>query len=116
MNPNNPTADGLCALLNEPEPTAETYPDTVAADEAREAPSSKLSCVERERRNELIDLAVSQLPPRCREAFRLRIIEERPYEEIALRVGVDAQTARRFVARALAHCYHVIKRGESVPA
>lgn len=35
-----------------------------------------------------------------------------PFEEIAERVGVDARTAKRYVARALAHCQRVISTAE----
>jgi hypothetical protein len=45
----NPTVDGLCALLDKQQLAAETYPDTAAVDKAREVPSSKPFCVERER-------------------------------------------------------------------
>src|SRR5262249_44146962 len=36
-----------------------------------------------------------------REALRLRVVEERPYPEVALRLGVTEQTARMRVSRAL---------------
>ena len=36
-----------------------------------------------------------------RDALRLRVIDERPYAEVALRLGVSEQTARKRVSRAL---------------
>jgi RNA polymerase sigma-70 factor (ECF subfamily) len=41
------------------------------------------------------------LSPEQREALSLRIVEERPYEEIAARLGVSEQTARARVSRGL---------------
>jgi RNA polymerase sigma-70 factor (ECF subfamily) len=36
-----------------------------------------------------------------REALRLRVVEERPYEELACRLGISEQTARARVSRGL---------------
>lgn len=41
------------------------------------------------------------LSPEQREALSLRIVEERPYEEIAEQLGVSEQTARARVSRGL---------------
>ncbi len=45
--------------------------------------------------------AMSELKPRDQEAVRLRIVEERPYEDVAHALGVSEQTARARVSRAL---------------
>ena len=41
------------------------------------------------------------LPPDQREALRLRVVEERPYDELARTLGITEQTARARVSRAL---------------
>ena len=78
------------------------------------APSPEPLCMAHERIG-LMERALEELPPRCRQAFMLRMLEDRPYEEVALLVGVDLRTAKRYVARALAHCQRVIDMAEKAP-
>jgi RNA polymerase sigma factor (sigma-70 family) len=78
------------------------------------APSPEPLCIAHERIG-LIERALEELPPRCRQAFMLRMVDERQYEEVALLLGVDARTAKRYVARALAHCQRVINMAERGP-
>jgi RNA polymerase sigma-70 factor (ECF subfamily) len=78
------------------------------------APSPEPLCIAHERIG-LVERALEELPPRCRQAFMLRILDDRQYEEVALLVGVDARTAKRYVARALAHCQRVINMAERGP-
>ena len=51
----------------------------------------------------LIRRAVSELPGRCREAFRLRKLEDRSVEEVATIMGVSDRMVRKFIGRALAY-------------
>jgi RNA polymerase sigma-70 factor, ECF subfamily len=44
---------------------------------------------------------VERLPAPQREAVRLRMVEERDYEEVAARLGISQQTARARVSRGL---------------
>jgi RNA polymerase sigma-70 factor (ECF subfamily) len=44
---------------------------------------------------------LARLSPEQREALALRVVEERPYEEIAERLGVSEQTVRARVSRGL---------------
>ncbi|MBE2317933.1 RNA polymerase sigma factor [Solirubrobacter sp. CPCC 204708] len=69
-----------------------------------------LSDVEYERVEELAGLAelrarvaalVGDLPPESREALRLRVLEERPYPEVAAALGIAEPAARARVSRAL---------------
>lgn len=69
-----------------------------------------LSAEEHERIEALIDLAEARplisealagLGADQREALRLRVIDELPYEEVAVRLGVSEQTARARVSRGL---------------
>jgi len=45
--------------------------------------------------------ALASLPPRQREAVRLRVVEELPYAQVASRLGCSALAARIRVSRAL---------------
>lgn len=45
--------------------------------------------------------ALASLTPEHREALRLRVVEERPYPEVARSLGISEQTARARVSRAL---------------
>jgi RNA polymerase sigma factor (sigma-70 family) len=51
----------------------------------------------------LLRLAVSELPARCREAFRLHKLEDLPFDEVAARMGVTERMVRKFVSRALVY-------------
>lgn len=44
---------------------------------------------------------LERLSDQTREALRLRIVEERPYEEVALALGISEQAARARVSRGL---------------
>ena len=69
-----------------------------------------LSDVEYERVEELAGLSelrarvaelVEELPAQAREALRLRVLEERPYPEVAAALGIAEPAARARVSRAL---------------
>lgn len=49
----------------------------------------------------LLRCAVAELPDRCRHAFRLHKLEDRPFDEVAKLMGVSERMVRKFVARAL---------------
>jgi RNA polymerase sigma-70 factor (ECF subfamily) len=61
----------------------------------------------------LLERAMQELPEPTRTAFVLRIFDELPFEQVAARVSVDIRSAKRYVARALAHCQHVINEAEA---
>jgi RNA polymerase sigma factor (sigma-70 family) len=50
---------------------------------------------------EVLGAELSKLTPDQREALRLRVVEERPYEEVAASLGVSEATARARVSRGL---------------
>lgn len=52
-------------------------------------------------KNEKLNLAIQQLPPRQKEAIYLRFYEEKSYEEITFIMSVNYQTARKFIYKAL---------------
>jgi RNA polymerase sigma-70 factor, ECF subfamily len=50
---------------------------------------------------DLVAGELAALPEDQREALRLRVVEERPYDELARTLGITEQTARARVSRAL---------------
>jgi RNA polymerase sigma-70 factor, ECF subfamily len=70
-------------------------PRLLARDAALEAIDDRRSLSESERR------ALASLPARDRELLQLRVIEERPYGEIAVRLRCTPQAARHRVSRLL---------------
>ena len=80
-------------------------PEAVAPDEDLEAVEERLSLPAAAVR------AASELPAGERELLRLRVVEERPYREIAERLGCSQQAARLRVSRALRRL-HATLEGE----
>jgi RNA polymerase sigma-70 factor (ECF subfamily) len=70
-------------------------PRLFARDAALDAVLDRRSLSESERR------AVASLPERDRELLQLRVIEERPYRDIAVRLRCTPQAARHRVSRLL---------------
>ncbi|HEX3391308.1 MAG TPA: sigma-70 family RNA polymerase sigma factor [Solirubrobacteraceae bacterium] len=58
---------------------------------------------------------VADLPREQREAVRLRVLEDLPYNEIAERLGVSVQTTRMRVSRALRRLAYDLDRDEGSP-
>jgi RNA polymerase sigma-70 factor (ECF subfamily) len=70
-------------------------PRVIAPDGNFDAVDERLSLSESERR------ALASLPERDRELLRLRVVEERPYRDIAVRLQCTPQAARLRVSRLL---------------
>jgi RNA polymerase sigma-70 factor, ECF subfamily len=66
------------------------------------------------RRTELAR-AVAELPPEQRDALRLRVVEERPYREVAQVLGISEETARARVSRALRALSNLVSNLERSP-
>lgn len=87
--------DGLAA-----QPTSGSAPSTEAIVESRE----RLAIVER---------AVGQLPPRCYQAFMLRIVEGRRFAQVGSEMGITERMAKIHVARAMEYLQHCIDTAEA---
>ncbi|MBL8265906.1 RNA polymerase sigma factor [Steroidobacter sp.] len=48
--------------------------------------------------------ALNELPPKPRQAFVRHVVEGYSPREVALELGVDERTVRKFITRALLHC------------
>lgn len=57
-------------------------------------------------------VVLKQLSPKCQAAVALRFTENLSYREVAVRLGVSAQMAKKYVAQALAHCRRRMARLE----
>ena len=44
------------------------------------------------------------MPPKCQAAVLLRFAHGFSYSEVAIRLGVSPQMARKYVLQALSHC------------
>jgi RNA polymerase sigma factor (sigma-70 family) len=53
---------------------------------------------------DVIKAALRELPEKCRRAFLLHVVAERPVPEIAIELHVTERMVRYHVARGLAHC------------
>jgi RNA polymerase sigma factor (sigma-70 family) len=51
----------------------------------------------------LLEQAISELPPKCREAFRLHRLEDRPIADVALKMGVSERMIHKHLCRALVY-------------
>lgn len=56
------------------------------------------------RRVARLAVVMQQLRPKCRAAAELRYTHEMSFREIALRLGISPQMAKKYVAQALCHC------------
>lgn len=56
--------------------------------------------------------AISELPSAQQQALKLRVVEERPYAEVAARLGISEQVARSRVSRALGAMRDVLAEQE----
>jgi RNA polymerase sigma-70 factor (ECF subfamily) len=78
--------------------------DEVAAHEQLEtlpAFDRDLDAVQRAAR---LRVVLRQLRPKCQAAVTLRFAEDLSYREIAIRLGVSPQMAKKYVSQALVHC------------
>jgi RNA polymerase sigma-70 factor (ECF subfamily) len=82
-------------------------PPALAPDDDLEAVEERLSLPAAALR------AVRDLPASEREILTLRVVEERPYREIAERLGCSSQAARLRVSRALHRLHATVEGGPS---
>jgi RNA polymerase sigma-70 factor (ECF subfamily) len=77
------------------------------------APSPE-SLLYTEQQLKLVEEALNQLPPKCVEAFVLRIVEERSFQEVAGHMGVSERMAKLYVARAAQFCQSYLNAAEAL--
>lgn len=76
------------------------------------APSTE-SVVESRERLAIVERAIRELPPRCRQAFLLRILDGRRFAQIGREMGITERMAKVHVARALQYLQHCLDRADA---
>lgn len=79
---------------------------------AEPIPSTE-SVVEVSQRLAIIEKAISELPPRCRQAFDLRIIEGRRFAQVGREMGITDRMAKVHVARAMEYLQECLDCAET---
>lgn len=75
-------------------------PGDVAAD----MPSAETAIIDKERLRRL-EVAISELPLRCRQVFTLRRIDGLPPDKVAARLGITVNAVAKHVRIAVQHCH-----------
>ena len=60
--------------------------------------------VDASKRAARLQVVLKQLRPKCQAAVALRFTHGLSYREVAIRLGVSPQMAKKYVAQALSHC------------
>ena len=63
---------------------------------------------------DIVNAALDELPPRCREVFLLRRLGSLQTEEVARRAGISGRMVRLYVAQALVHCHRSLRRAHAL--
>lgn len=90
----------------------ERFAQVVQVEAEQVAPSTE-TVVDARQRLELIERAVAQLPPRCMDAFLLRVVQGRPFDEVGRVMGISGRMAKIYVARALASLHATLEDADS---
>ena len=86
------------------------------AEELRASPRSTEHRAGRREQLQMLLLAVNKLPPKCRSAFVLRVIDGLSQQEIAERLGISVSTVEKHLSRGLRLCRAEIASLESSEA
>ena len=73
------------------------------ADHADTSPSLERQLYSQQQLAQL-KLAVSELPPRCREVFILHKFKQYPYSQIMRELGISENTVLKHIVKAMEHC------------
>lgn len=79
---------------------------------SRSAPSTE-SVVESRQRLAIVARAVGELPPRCRQAFMLRVVEGRRFAQVGREMGITGRMAKIHVARAMEYLRECLDSAEA---
>ncbi len=74
-------------------------------------PSAEQVLLDKERLDLFVN-ALRNLPPRCREVFLLHRLDECPYSEIAMRLGISESAVEKHIMRALSYCRQALHTKE----
>jgi len=85
--------------------------DTVTSHEQLEMLPTFEGDFDEARRVQRLRTVLKQLRPKCQAAVLLRFTHGLSYREVAMRLGVSPQMARKYVLQALSHCRRRMARG-----
>lgn len=68
------------------------------------AKDDPLDALQFSERTQQLDVALSELTPRCREVFLLHRVCEMSYSEIAAELGISISAVEKHIIKALRHC------------
>jgi RNA polymerase sigma factor (sigma-70 family) len=60
-----------------------------------------------------LQLAVSELPPRCREVFIMHKFKHQPYSVIMAELGISESTVLKHIVKAMEHCRRKMRELDS---
>jgi RNA polymerase sigma factor (sigma-70 family) len=63
---------------------------------------------------DIVNMALEELSPKCREVFLLRRLGNLHTEEVARQTGIGGRMVRLYVAQALVHCHRSLKRAHAL--
>ncbi|WP_304608564.1 sigma-70 family RNA polymerase sigma factor [Inquilinus sp. Marseille-Q2685] len=78
-------------------------PAELGDDRPSDAPGAE-SVLDHRQRLQVLERAVAELPPKCREVFLLHKFDGLGHGEIAARLGISRSMVEKHVMKALAHC------------
>lgn len=87
---------------------------SVALQPADRCSPSTESVVESRERLAIVQRAIGQLPPRCRQAFVLRIVDGERFARVGEIMGISERMAKVHVARAMEYLQHCLDSAEAV--
>ncbi len=76
------------------------------------APSAE-TVADARQRLEVIERALEELPPRCVNAFILRVLHGLPFDDAGRQMGISGRMVKIYVARALAHMQACLEEYDS---
>jgi RNA polymerase sigma-70 factor (ECF subfamily) len=71
--------------------------------------------VEAKERVQLLQNAIAELPPKCRQVFLLHKFMELSHAEIAARLGISKNMVEKHVMKAMTHCRRRVDADEEAP-
>jgi RNA polymerase sigma factor (sigma-70 family) len=86
--------------------------DVAAQPAGRSAPSTEF-VVELRQRLAIVVRAISELPPRCRQAFLLRVVEGQRFGRVGREMGITDRMVKIHVARAMEYLQHCLDSAET---
>jgi RNA polymerase sigma factor (sigma-70 family) len=63
---------------------------------------------------DILNAALDELSPKCREAFLLRRLDNMQTEDVARQTGIGGRMVRLYVAQALVHCHRSLRRAHAL--